>query len=182
MASPDENKSYLVSGRLAYGCDNLSTEWPHGGTGLGLVGSIYLEPPGGVIRLPAEDLGGASSAVIYVGGDAVLGASVENWDDAASAGVLSAVFPNVTTINTRHRIDWPATPGTQPTALEPLVFTPRDSTHPGLILYKAVPLLEESARLWLSSYRFLRVPLLFLGLADASDRVAAMGRLSDLQL
>jgi hypothetical protein len=190
MASPDINKGLLVSGRLAYGCTNLALAWPHGGTGLGLVGSIDWRPPAGQIRLPAEEDGG-TRAILYTGGDAVIGASVEGWDDSAAGGVLSALFPNTATVNTRTVLYWPGANPAAPTVpvggmfptVAPLVFTPINQTeHPALIVYKAIVLLEASAQLRLGSYRYLSVPILAIGTPDDQGRVAAMGRIADLSL
>lgn len=273
MASVNVNKGLLVNGRLAYGCNDLSAPWPHGGTGLGLVGSIYFEPPAGQVRLTAEEDGG-TRAILYTGGDAVLGASLEQWEDEASGGVLSALFPSRRVVNSRVVLEWPGTstivvtaratrtltydsatktitassgnfeddgykvgmtltssgttsnnttftitavsalvltvaeavadegplsslatlsatatdrahlaPGSMFPALEPLVFTPTNLLeHPALILYRAVVCLEASARLRLGSYRYLSVPFLAVGTPDDHGRVAAMGRLADLEL
>lgn len=276
MASVNVNKGLLVNGRLAYGCNDLSAPWPHGGTGLGLVGSIYFEPPAGQVRLTAEEDGG-TRAILYTGGDAVLGASLEQWEDEASGGVLSVLFPSRRVVNSRVVLEWPGqenttatsvtasagrtltydsatktitassgnfeddgftvgmtltssgtnsnnttftitavsalvltvaeavadegplsslatlsatttdrthlAPGSMFPALEPLVFTPTNQLeHPALILYRAVVCLEASARLRLSSYRYLSVPFLVVGTPDDQGRVAAMGRLADLEL
>lgn len=190
MASISVNKGLLVNGKLAYGCNDLTAAWPHGGTGLGLVGSIYFQPPAGQVRLPAEEDGG-TRAILYTGGDAVLGASLEQWEDVASGGVLSTLFPNSETVGTRTVLHWPGADPDAPDlpvgglfpALEPLVFTPTNvSEHPALILYKAVVCLEASTQLRLGSYRYLSVPFLVVGTPDDQGRVAAMGRLADLEL
>lgn len=191
MASPDTTKSLMVTGQLAYGCTDLATAWPHGGTGLGLVGSLFFEPPEGVVRLVAEE-DNATHALLYVGGDAVLGASLEGWDDSVAGGVLGPLFPSrLEHASGRYVLEWPGSTGTGRTQLlpgstvpllSPLVFTATNPEHPSLILYKAAPLIEASTRLRLSSVRTLSVPLLFVGTPDGTGRVAALGRLTDLSL
>ncbi len=275
MADADPNKALLVTGRLSYGCDDLSEDWPHGGTGLGLVGSIFWQPPAGQVRLPAEEDGG-TRAILYTGGDAVLGASVEGWDDSVSGGVLASLFPSHRRVNSRVVLEWPGqenptatatasaprtftyasagstitassgnfvtdgfaagmslissgtsannatltitnvaamvltvqesltdegplsslatleatttdrtyvAPGSMFPALEPLVFTPTNHVeHPALIVYRAIVCLEASAQLRLGSYRYLSVPILCVGSPDDDGRVAALGRLTDLEL
>lgn len=185
MADPNVNAALLVTGRLAYGCTDLSEPWPHNGTGLGLVGSIFWQPPSGQVRLPAEEDGG-TRAILYTGGDAVLGASVEGWDDSAAGGVLAPLFPSSRTAGSRVVLEWPGddlAPGGMFPALEPLVFTPTNQAeHPALIVYRAIVCLEASAQLRLGSYRYLSVPVLCVGTPDDEGRVAAMGRLSDLEL
>lgn len=182
MAEPNENLSLLVTGQLAYGCTDLTAEWPHGGTGLGLVGSIYWQPPSAHVRLPAEE-DGATRAVIYTGGDGVLGASVEGWDDSASGGVLAPLFPR-TDLNadgTRTVIRWSTEDaGTKLAELSNLVFTPLNPEHPALWLPKVVVLLEASAQLRLGSYRYLSVPILAVAVPNDDGIVGVMGRLADI--
>lgn len=180
MATADKNKSLLVTGQLAVGCTAIGTH-PHGGTGLGLVGSIYFEPPSGVIRIEApEDR--RIRALLYTGGDASLGASLEGWDDTVAGGVLSKLgFPDVTTANSRYVLEWNENDaGTLVAELGAVVFTPTNSEHPAVILYNGIAFIEASARLRLSSIRTLSVPFLVLGKPDAQGRVAAKARLADL--
>lgn len=275
MSAVDVNKGYLVTGRLSYGCTDLSQAYPHGGTGLGLVGDIYFQPPAGAIRINAEETN-STPAVLYTGGDAVLGVSLDGWDDTVAGGVLSAVFPSYLQGDTRYVIEYPGQPndtatasasalrtltfdsatrtitassgdyvsdgfltgmtltvtgtsandgtytvstvatsvltvaealadegpvsstatlagittnrtrhlpGTMLPTLAPVVFTPINQTeHPALILYQASVLLEATAQLHLSAYRYLSVPLLLVGSPDDNGRVAAVGRLADLSL
>lgn len=290
MASPDKNKSLRVTGKLAYGCTDLSTDWPHGGTGLGLVGSVFFEPPSGVVRIQRPE-NNTTEVLLYVGGDATLGASVEGWDDTVAGGVLAPLFPARRELDAgRVVLEWPGStdpddatqvtssvsrpirfyaatkkivdttigepnsfvadgfvvgmtltvgpgfdnsgtytitavtateitvaeslvnegpvtslgsgdeeltinatmdpdgartatlPGQLVPTLEPLVFSALNPARPSLIIYNAAPMLEASARLRLSSIRTLSVPLMFLGTPDATGRVAAQGRLADLEL
>lgn len=179
MGSPDPNKAGLVSGKLAYGCTDLALAWPHGGTGLGLVGNIEFRPPAGQVYLPAEE-DNRTRAVVYTGGDAVLGASLEDWDDDALA-----VFFSTTLSDGKRILSWPGSraAGDVASTITNLVFTPtNEAEHPGLILYAPTPLIEETARLQLSSYRWLSVPVLFLGTPDGSGNVAKMGVFAELTL
>lgn len=180
MASPNPNLSYLVTGRLAYGCDDLSAAFPHGGTALGTVGSCVFSPPSGAVRLPAEE-DNTSQAVLFTGGDAVFVCSFESWDNDA----LTVPFNTATGGSGDQVISWPGTgtnAGETVTALEPLVFSPIRSDHPALIIYSAMPHLEVNAELRLSARFFLSIPMVFVGKPDDSSRVAAMGRLEDLSL
>ena len=184
MAATDPSVSLLVTGQLAYGCTDLSTAWPHGGTGLGLVGHCFFAPPAGVVRLPGGE-SNTSEKVLYVGGDAVFGCRVEGWSDLTTDGVLNAIFPNSVEKNSHDVLDWPGSdlaPGQAIATITKLVFTPRHSGHPALLLYVVSPLVEETAELRFSSYRSLKVPMLFVAHPDGTGRVAQMGRLADLTL
>jgi len=179
MASPNTNTSFLVTGRMAYGCTNLATAWPHGGTGLGLVGGISLSPPSDYAQHLSEGIN-STWEVTWRGGNLVMGALVEGWEDDAYGKVL----PNVSGTT----IQWPGSTTTigtsmDPRALSPLVFTPRNQTeHPAVILYKAIPILTPQAQMALSSFRFLNIPVLFVAQPDASDRLGAMDLLANLSL
>jgi len=183
MASPNPNTAFMVSGRLAFGCTDLSTAWPHGGTGLGTAGGISLAVPSSYRRHVAEGTA-ATWSVQYLGGDLVLGAVIESWEDDAKA----VLFPNVSDGSSQKIVEWPGSdyaPGTvvDAMALSPLVFTPISATeHPAVIVYKAMPVLDASTVLSLSSYRWLNFLTLFIGLPDATGRQGAMGLLSDLSL
>jgi hypothetical protein len=181
VATADKNKSLLVTGTLAYGCTALGFgTHPHGGTGLGLVGSIYFEPPSGVIAIRAPE-DGRTRALLYTGGDAVLGASIEGWDDTVAGGVLAPLFPDSSQANNRVALEWNENDAGKLVAeLGPVVFSPTNTEHPAVILYNGIAFIEASARLRLSSIRTLSVPILITGKPDAAGRVAAMGRLTDL--
>lgn len=175
MGAPSSNSSYRVTGRLAYGCDDLTADWPHGGTGLGLVGRVYYSPPSQyAVAERGED--GSVERVVYTGGRAACGVELLGWDDDA----LGAVLPVSTTSYAEGRlIEWAEnnTPG-DVTALTNLVYTPNNSDHPGWCMYKAFPLLELNQRLNFSSFRVLSLALMFLGSPDANSRVFALGPIS----
>jgi len=181
MAAPDQNKAYQVSGRLAYGCTDLSTDWPHGGTGLGMVGKLFVSPQRSWVALAAEETSSAAE-VLWLGGDVVVGFTCHNWDNDA----LAKVFPNTTTSSGDTLIQWPGStvvPGAPLTPLSNLVFTPRnEAEHPGLLIYKAVILPDVNAELFLSAYRYLEIPAVVVATPDASDRLGVMGRFSRLSV
>jgi hypothetical protein len=180
MGSPDPNSSYLVSGRLAYGCTNLSTAWPHGGTGLGLVGEVNVFPQSLSDPLLQEETNSASE-VLWLGGDVVVSFTAHNWDVAA----LAFLFPNSSASNGHTVVDWPGTDvtaGAPTTTYTNVVFTPRNSEHPGFVIYKAAPLPAANESLVFSAYKWLEVPGVILALPDGSDRLGKMGKFSELTL
>ncbi len=185
MASPTQNKGALNGGRIAYGCTDLSADWPHGGTGLGQVSSVYFAPPDGYSKLDDEETH-TTQKILYTGGDCVLGFSARGWHQDTADGVISELFPSVITSNSKDVIEWPGTrviTGEETRSIGNLVYTPwRDAEHPALIFYAATILLNESLRLKLSTMRWLEVPVVAIGLVDGASRVAAMGPLSELSL
>lgn len=178
MASPDISLAVLGTGRLAYGCTDLTTAWPHGGTGLGLVGGVRILPPNVYKPLVAEETNGPD-AVLYLGGALLLGCMLEAWQDDA----ISAVFPSSTTISGGKVVQWPGSgtqAGSSVSALSKLVFTPTNTSHPGVLIYSAAPLIEVNAELRMSAYSYLRTPVVFVALPDASSRLGAMGTIARL--
>ena len=64
-----------------------------------------------------------------------------------------------------------------------LLFVPLDvARHPATILYRALPMLKESAELSLHLAASLEIGAVFAGIRDSSGRVIAQGRLEDLSL
>jgi len=183
VASPDTNTSLLATGRLAYECTDLSLAWPHGGTGLGLVGNVILFPPSGYVR-HKDEATNSTDVIQYTGGDLIVSCVIEGWDDDAHR----AIYPNTDPGVSREVIRWPGTdylPGTRvgAKALEPLVFTPRNQLeHPAFIVYSAIPTLELNAELRFSSYRFLSYPVIFVGRPDGAGRQGESGPLVELTL
>lgn len=178
MSTVDENKAFQVVGRLSYGASSLATAWPHGGTGLGLVGAFYLSPPTLSSSLTAEETNGAAN-VLQLGGDLVLGFTLKGWDNDA----LAALFPTTALSNSHRVVSFPAaTVGVAVSTLTNVVFTPDNPNHPGVVIYKAAPIVAVNAQLFLSAYRYLEIPALMIALPDASDRLGKIGKFSELTL
>lgn len=178
MGSVDENLAFEVSGKLAYGCSDLSTAWPHGGTGLGLVGATFLSPPSLTAYLPAEETNAAAN-VLHLGGDLVASFTVRAWDNDA----LNVMFGSTALSGSDRIVIFPASGvGSAITTLTNLVFTPNNPDHPGWVVYKAAPALELNSRLYLSAYRYLEIPAVVVALPDGSDLLGKMGVFAGLTL
>lgn len=177
MASPDGDTGYLVAGKLSHGCSDLSTAWPHGGTGLGLVGAVFLSPPGLTARLAAEETNSAAE-VLHLGGDLFVGLTARGWDNDA----LAALFGSTALSNGARLVSFPATAGVPVTTLTNVVFTPENPDHPGFVVYKVAPVLDLNAQLYFQAARYLEVPAVLVALPDASDRLGKLGKFSELTL
>lgn len=174
------NAVYLATGRLSYGCSALSGDYPHtGGTEIGTVSSIDFRPVFLNAPVRREEDNGVDE-VLYLGGEVVLGCVLEEWKQDS----LAKLFPNSTT-NTQEILQFPGSTLTagapmSTTALEPLVFTPHNSDHPAIVIYKAIPVLEVNQAMRFSATSHLRVPVMFYGVPDASGRVAEVGPFANL--
>lgn len=182
MGAPDENAGTLSAGRLAYGCTDLSAVWPHGGTGLGLVGQVFLFPQRRWAGLPFEETN-STGEVIWLGGDLVVSLTLEGWDEAA----MAALNPNTATSSGRTIVEWPGSDyvaGAPVTPLQSVVFTPWDTTNgKGFVIYRAAGLPDLNQALAFSAYRFLEVPAVLVAVpGDSSDRLGKLSKFSDLTL
>jgi hypothetical protein len=178
VASPDSALSHLVACRLAYGCTDLTADYPHGGTALGLTSSVYVDPPASYRPVVREE-DNAIDAVVFVGGPLIVGFRLEGWDNDA----LAVLFPSSTTVSGDRVLQWPGS-GTQPgvavSHLSKVVVSPFDPTKPGVILYSAAPVVQLNEGLRLQAKSFLHVPVILLATPDGSGRLGAMGKFSRL--
>jgi len=179
VGAPDGDTSALSGGRLAYGCTDLTAAWPHGGTGLGTIGQVYLVPQKRWAPLDQEETN-SPSEVLWLGGPVVVGLTIEGWDDAA----IAVLHPNTAASGGRAIVEWPGSdvvPGAAVPTITNVVFTPWDTTNgKGFVLYKVAPVPDTNAELFFASGRYLEQACLLIGLPDASERVGKLGKFSDL--
>lgn len=182
MATPNAAQIYRASCRVAINPTDLATAWPHGGTGLGVCSQIRLMTGLDEERVRAEEFGNQAVDTVLRQGDLMVATLVRQWSDDA----LATVFPNTTAGSAARVINWPGASrsGTLMTgrAVKLLFTADRQTEHPSLIVYKAIPLVSIQAELRLTVLRELDVPIIFLGVRDGSSRIASMGVLSDLSL
>ena len=180
MAATDLNTAFLAGGRLSYGCTNLATAYPHGGTALGLVGGLYVFTQSESKALLAEETN-AAVEVLWLGGDVTISGTLNNWDNDA----LAFFCPNTSTVSSATVVEWPGSDvpaGAPLTTYTNVVFTPTASAHPGVVLYVAAPVPEVNARLALSAYRWCELPFVLIGLPNGSGNVGTMGKFSVLSV
>jgi hypothetical protein len=147
-------------GRLAINPTDLSGAWPYGGTELG-VASFVRAFPRFLSQSYEREQDNGIQHVAYLGERWRVGALLEQWNNDAAA----AVFPN-TRLATGDRIltspGQALSAGQSPTSVK-LLIAPFDEWEDGqaLILYDAVPLIEETAELNFSFIRTFRLAMLF---------------------
>jgi len=182
MAAPSETKVFRVSGTLIANPLNLTTGPDYGGTILGATNRVSYDPGLDYRPVRAEEYGGQSVEEILFQSDFIFGATFRNWED----DVLSTIFPNTSAGVTARLVDFPGlnTSGTRMSAQSiKLLFAPdRPTEHPGMLIYSALPLIEETETIRLSILSELLVIVLFKGLRDGTGRVAQLGLLSDMTL
>ncbi len=176
MTTAVPNSAQLAGGRLFYGVDDATIVAPYGGTELGLVASVFVVPPLGVIHLPMEE-DGSTTRTIYIGGDAVAGALLPTFD----ANAVAALYPGAATgTEGGPIIAYPGKVGQTGEVLTNLLFVPTNPAHNAWLMPLAQPATDEQSRLWFSHRRWLRFPVIFRSHADASGRALITGTLADL--
>lgn len=183
MSAPAARAVVHAPGRLVVGPTDLTLAFPYGGTALGLSAEVTFRPGLRTRSVRAEEFGGETIEVIYAGETAVLGALVRGWDSDA----LQRAWLNTTAgVSGERYAEYPGTSraGTLASSRSVvLLFAPRDEDRtPALILYRALPLVDEAAALRFSFRDELVVGTLWQGIRDASARVYRIGRLEDLAL
>lgn len=184
MATADQREAMRIVGRLCSGPTDLAAAFPHGGTALGMVTRATFRV--GLRRRVHLGLeyGNEPIEVTRGGQTAVLGVLIRGYDNDMWSRIFTGTTAGAETGKTVA-----AYPGSNRAGrlgsddAVTLLYSPRDTEkHPALIIYRAVPLLEETAEMRFSMNEEFGVPGLFLGLRNASGSVWRMGRLEDLAL
>lgn len=189
MALANVRNILRVMGRLCSDPTSVATAFPHGGTALGLVRDGIFRPGVKHHAVLAEEWGNQQVEVVYGGemsvfavvlreldNDMVQKAFVNTAAGTSSGDRVITYEPDATAANTR--------PGTLlSTKSFKLLFSPKATNRdPAILIYKAIPVIDESAELQLSLGEELGIAALFHCIPDASGRVYQVGKLEDLTL
>lgn len=187
MATADLGKVIRgMTGRLCSGPTNLTLDFPHGGTALGEVRDMEFRWGIRTRLVTAEEYGGQVVEGIYAGETDVLACVLRTWDDDA----LAAVFPYSAAGNTGHRAIKAdvktdvVRAGSLATARAAKICFSPDSPdqHRFIVLHRAMPLVDESARLQLRLDEEIGIAVVFRGLPDASGLVSTVALRKDVTL
>lgn len=182
MAAPDLSKILIVPGRLCINPGNLSTAWPHGGTGLGLTADVVVRPGQNYVAIPHEYYGDENYAFILTGQAWTLSAKLRSFDSDA----VHALFPYnaVGTTSGEYGVVYPngSVPGAIVSSVK-LLFTPDDDeNHPFVYFPNAIPLIDKAAALDARLNEEFTTAVVFHAVRDGSGRVAMIQRKEDLTL
>lgn len=173
-----------IPGRLVINPTSLTSAYPGGGTGLGIVQDIelHLEQPYKMVM--AEEFGGQAVEGTIAREGCVLGAIIRSWDKDA----LQRLFPNTTLGSTTQKRKVAA-----PGSIRPgeklsdrsvvLVFWPDDTDrHPFFVMRRALPCVKETADVALRIDQEYGIPVLFVGIQDTSQRLYDWGLAHDITM
>lgn len=186
MATPNVGKIIRAPGRLVVNPANLSTPPAFGGTEIGIHRDIEIHYHAQYYWPKAEEFGMVPIDGIYCGQSVELkgyarGLDVEAlqyfWPFSAAGAGGDRVISDNPLSGTKA--------GTLLSSLFniKLMFVPKDyNRHPFVLIYRAMPWLDEAAAMPMSLAEELAYPVAFKGIPDATGRCYAMGRLSSISL
>lgn len=182
MAEPSATNIERVPGILYKDPTDLSSQSTYG-TALGAASGVYLAPGMRTELVTAAEFGGEPVEGLYLGEGWRVGAMLRSMD----ADALQTVFPN-TVLGTGGTIRGLTAPGSTragtllSTRTVKLLYAPHDASHFGLLLYRAMPLVEEQAEVMNSILSERQIPVMFVAMRDATGRVGQVLPLSEMTL
>ena len=157
-----------------------------GGTPLGNVAEIVIRVTHFQEALRGEEFASEIIDVVEGADDIAVGAFLRGFDRDAITRIFSDA--TVSTLTGKPQIELPGVSkrgsfGSDNSFV--LLFAPENfEEHPALLMYNAIPLVEETIQLSFSfdlSKEF-GIPVLFQGIRDSSNRIAHLKLLEDLAL
>ena len=144
---------------------------------MGLASEVRLTPIQRSFTATAEEYGGATVEEYDMGRDWVLSCLVRGFD----ADMLGVVFPSVST-----GVVTEALAQSKGSALSArggvLVLSPRDPTHYGFVLRRALPRVRESSRIPFSVHERASFAAIFRAIPNGSGSVLTIGPWSGLSV
>lgn len=186
MATPASGSIQRVPSRLIWAPTNLATAEPYGGTYLGTCRDLELTPQP-ILRPIFDETSGSFIDTIYCGEKVLFKAVVRYPDNdfistvapksiSGSSGYHWLFRPGGTTSNTRAGTSL----GTRSGVL--LIAARAPLAHPSILIYNAVPAIDETAKLQMSFGEEYGLACCFYGIPDSSGRIYDTGFLADLSL
>ncbi len=184
MSTPDLGAVLHVPGRLCFNPTNLSTAWPHGGTGLGEKKQLVVKPMRSYSTIKEEAFGQEVIDVLDMGESWMLACIFRSLD----GDMLGKAFPSTFT-GTSSGLKGISYPGSfragtlKSDSAFKLLFTPDDEDrHPWVYFPNTLMLVDESAELALDIPEELGVSAVFHATRDSTARVVIIGRKGDITL
>jgi len=187
VAAPNLSSIQRIPARLVWDPTDLGAAEPYGGTYLGLTRDQEFEPNPQVVPTLSESVG--SYTDVYYCGERVLFRAVLRYPDAdavtetafktvasGSSGIRMLFRPGGTTENTRAGTSLFSKAG------KLLVAARATTDHPMLLMYNAIPALDEAAKLSFSFKAEYGLAVAFWGTPDANGRVYDFARRANLVL
>ena len=188
MSIASVQKILHLTGSICINPTNLASDFPHGGTAIGLTRGAECRFNVQTSLVRAEEWGGAPVESFYTGESAVFAFVLRTFDNDG----VAAIFPNTSTgsVSGDTMIDG-RTSGVGVNragyALSnksvKLLFSPKSvNLQPMVLGRKAVPMIEESAMLQMSVNKEIGFGVVFQAIPDSSGKLYEIGLKEDLTL
>lgn len=174
MSAPQAHHILRIPGRLVKNPTNMSSDYPYGGTELGVIRDIEWSPGIQAEKLHAEEFGLAVGSII-TRQEGVMAAVLRSWDN----DFLSTVFPNTQAdefgeVGVLGRVSGSGVNRVGYDEFDKgfkLLFAPfAANQHRFLLLHNAVPMIEDTFRLRLTLADEFGLPVIFYAAADSQGR------------
>lgn len=172
-----------ATGRVIVNPTSL-TEYPYGGTDIGLSRGMVLRFPNQGAPVFSEGLGGVTD---YLEPDdyAILSFFVRGRSDEA-ARLFFSDNQSAGSVSGHRKLTWPQSSVAGASALSravSILFVPDDIHHvPALLCYNAIPDLDSGAEIMFQREEEYGLPVAFHLLRSSAGKVFELGMLSDLSL
>ena len=163
-------------GRLFAGVSGAPATWTTTGTELGVYEDLVFMPNVGIRRTRGyeDKYNRVTTGVIMMGEMPVVGVTLRQWDE----DVYNAVCVGAENTGMKGLV----TAGTNLASLaQTFAFIPEDTTAwPALLLYNAIPVLDETAEITISAIEEMVLQTFWHALPDSSDRVYKQDLLANM--
>lgn len=186
MSAPLPRNVLKIPGKLVKDPTNLDSDYPHGGTELGLVRDMVLNF-GVQYDYPMAEEFKAPAAQILAAENPIFACVLRSWDD----DMLSALWPNAFVsafgeVSLRSKVSGSGVTraGANLTSRGfKLLFSPHAvDYHPFVLAYNAVPMIAETAEMQLSIGKEFGLALMFNLMPDSTGRRWELGQRANLTL
>lgn len=171
MAAPNVDNIYRSPGRLVANPTNLLLPYPHGGTELGIARDVLFKPNISVRELMAEEFRHPVE-VLTTGVRPIIAGVMRTWDDAMMSNLFYATQQDsFGRVGLKHNAVTNRAGGRLTSKAISLLFSPTSvNVRKHILIYNAVPVVEETFEMKLSLAHELGIPFFFLGLPDSQGR------------
>lgn len=186
MGSPSPAQVLKVKGRLCVNPNNLAAAFPHGGTALGQMTGGSFTPSIEYRENTSEEDGGSMVDAIAAGHRGRFVAILAAWDRDA----VVSTFINATSGSVTSRPVWSQNARTDSVRAgvlasvnaASLYFSPDAKQHPGLLIYRAIPMSEPQGSMAFSLAARFGVPMVWRAVPNEDGEVWQVGLREDLTL
>jgi hypothetical protein len=155
--------------------------YPHGGTELGIARDMMFKPNIKTRKLIAEEFK-SPVEILWVGDEPVMAGVLRTWDNAMIStlfyGTQTSARGDVGIIDTVTRPGYPMSRKGITLLFSPLAV----DAHKHILIYNAVPVVEEAFEMRVSLAEELGIPFFFQGIPDAYGRTYAVDLRANLSL